>query len=161
MTWGGARGGGSPDIDVLKSPPPCPSPTRGEGTLRRTPHLNSDRQRRTSAVHCATHVVAAIAVVTALIVAADCAAAQDAASGRQKALQCQACHGLDGFGKIPGAPHLAGQVQEYLVAAMRDYKTGARKNELMSVAMRQLADDDIEDLAAYYAGLDPRAEAER
>src|SRR5262245_4725501 len=30
--WGGVRGGGNPDIDVLESPPPCPSPTRGEGT---------------------------------------------------------------------------------------------------------------------------------
>jgi cytochrome c553 len=84
------------------------------------------------------------------------ASAQDAAPGRQKALQCQACHGLDGFAKIPGAPHLAGQVQEYLVSAMRDYRTGSRKNEMMAVAMRQLTDEDIEELAAYYAGLDPK-----
>jgi cytochrome c553 len=82
------------------------------------------------------------------------AAAQDAAAGRQKALQCQACHGLDGLAKIPGAPHIAGQVQEYLVSAMRDYKTGARKNEMMTVAMHQLSEQDIDDLAAYYAGLD-------
>jgi cytochrome c553 len=88
--------------------------------------------------------------------AVDRAAAQDAAAGRQKAVQCQACHGLDGLAKIPGAPHLAGQVQEYLVTAMRDYRSGARKNEMMTVAMRQLTDDDIEELASYYAGLDPR-----
>src|SRR5262245_60056961 len=41
MTWGGVSGGGSPDIDVLQSPAPCPSPTRGEGTLRRSPLLIS------------------------------------------------------------------------------------------------------------------------
>jgi cytochrome c553 len=104
----------------------------------------------------------AVAVLGAAIVAAaDGAAAQDAAAGRQKALQCQACHGLDGLAKIPGAPHLAGQVQEYLVTAMRDYKTGARKNDMMTVVMRQLSDDDIEELAAYYAGLEPKAMSER
>jgi cytochrome c553 len=87
--------------------------------------------------------------------------AEDAAVGRQKALQCQACHGLDGLAKIPGAPHLAGQVQEYLVAAMRDYRSGARKNEMMTVVMRQLTDEDMEDLAAYYASLEPKAKSER
>lgn len=104
------------------------------------------------------HALAAVAAAVA--VAVDGAAAQDAAAGRQKALQCQACHGLDGLAKIPGAPHIAGQVQEYLVSAMRDYKSGTRKNEMMAVAVRQLTDDDIEDLAAYYAGLDPRAKGE-
>jgi cytochrome c553 len=103
----------------------------------------------------------AVAIAAASVVAAPPVSAQDAAAGRQKAVQCQACHGLDGFAKIPGAPHLAGQVQEYLVAAMRDYKSGARRNEMMTVAARQLTDDDIEDLAAYYAGLDLKAKAER
>ncbi|HEY7550070.1 MAG TPA: cytochrome c [Hyphomicrobiaceae bacterium] len=88
-------------------------------------------------------------------------AAQDAARGRQKALQCQACHGLDGLAKVPGAPHLAGQVQEYLVAAMRDYRSGTRKNEMMTVVMRHLTDDDMEDLAAYYASLEPKTKVER
>src|SRR5262245_25487704 len=37
MTWGGVRGGGNPDIRGLGFPPPCPSPTRGEGTLRPAP----------------------------------------------------------------------------------------------------------------------------
>jgi cytochrome c553 len=96
-----------------------------------------------------------------MMAAAGAVAAQDAAAGRQKALQCQACHGLDGLAKIPGAPHLAGQVQEYLVAAMRDYRSGARKNEMMTVVMHQLTDDDMDDLAAYYAGLEPKTKAER
>ncbi|MBO0764050.1 MAG: cytochrome c [Hyphomicrobiaceae bacterium] len=96
-----------------------------------------------------------------MIAAADDPAAHDAATGRQKALQCQACHGLDGLAKIPGAPHLAGQVQEYLVAAMRDYRSGARKNDMMTVVMRQLTDDDIADLAAYYANLDPKTKREQ
>jgi cytochrome c553 len=36
---------------------------------------------------------------------------------------------------------------------MRDYKSGARKNDMMTVVMRQLSEADIDDLAAYYAGL--------
>jgi cytochrome c553 len=96
----------------------------------------------------------------AIAAAVDGAVAQDAAAGREKALQCQACHGLDGHAKIPGAPHLAGQVQEYLVKAMHDYKSGERRNEMMTVVMRPLSEEDIEDLAAYYAGLD-QAKVER
>jgi cytochrome c553 len=115
---------------------------------------------RPAASRGSVYALAAAATVVVIVAAADGAAAQDAAAGRQKALQCQACHGLDGLAKIPGAPHLAGQVQGYLVSAMRDYKSGARKNEMMAVAVRQLTDDDIEALAAYYAGLDPRAKGE-
>jgi cytochrome c553 len=85
--------------------------------------------------------------------------AGDVEAGRQKAVQCQACHGLDGLAKIPGAPHLAGQVEEYLVKAMRAYRSGERKDEMMVLVTRQLSDDDVDDLAAYYAGLDPKGKA--
>jgi cytochrome c553 len=81
------------------------------------------------------------------------ALAQDAKQGRQKAIQCQACHGLDGRAKIPGAAHLAGQEEIYLVKALKDFKTGARKNEMMSVLAPSLSDQDIADLAAYYASI--------
>jgi cytochrome c553 len=81
-------------------------------------------------------------------------AAGNAKAGRQKAMQCQACHGLDGLAKIPGAPHLAGQVEDYLVKSLNDYKSGARQNELMSVVMQNLAPQDMADLAAYYASIE-------
>jgi cytochrome c553 len=103
------------------------------------------------------HAIAALAVAALLVAAANRAAAQDTAAGRQKALQCQGCHGLDGRAKIPGAPHIGGQVKEYLAKSMRDYKSGARKDEVMAVVVRQLSDQDIEDLAAYYAGLGAEA----
>jgi cytochrome c553 len=98
---------------------------------------------------------AACAVVAAQAagMTAQPATAGDAAAGRQKAIQCQACHGLDGLAKIPGAPHIAGQVEEYLVKSMRAYKSGARPDEMMTVVMRLLSEDDIADLAAYYAAL--------
>jgi cytochrome c553 len=104
---------------------------------------------------------AGVAVAALLAAIAPPAAGGDATAGRQKAVQCQACHGLDGVAKIPGAPHLAGQVEEYLVKALRGYRSGERKDEMMAVAARQLSDDDVEDLAAYYASLEPKGKADQ
>jgi cytochrome c553 len=95
----------------------------------------------------------AAAACAALIALALPAAAADAKAGRQKALQCQACHGLDGQAKLPDAPHLSGQVESYLAKALTDYKTGARQNEMMSVVAETLSEEDIADLAAYYASI--------
>ena len=81
------------------------------------------------------------------------AAAGDAAAGRKKAVQCATCHGLDGKAKLPEAPNLAGQSESYLVIALNDYKSGERKNEMMSLVAPTLADQDIADLAAYYSSL--------
>lgn len=95
----------------------------------------------------------AIVCIGVLVGATPAVAGGDAKAGRQKALQCQACHGLDGQAKLPSAPNLAGQVDLYLVQALKDYRSGARKNEMMSVAARNLKDADIDDLAAYYAAI--------
>ncbi len=80
-------------------------------------------------------------------------AAGDAKAGRAKAAQCQACHGLDGMSKLPEAPNLAGQTEEYLAKSLNDFRSGARQNELMSVVAKGLSDADIANLAAYYHGL--------
>lgn len=93
-------------------------------------------------------------VVLSTLCMSETAAAGDAKAGRQKALQCQACHGLDGLAKIPDAPHLAGQVEVYLTKALGDYKTGARKHEMMTVVVQNISQQDIEDLAAYYAAIE-------
>src|SRR5215470_2314607 len=79
--------------------------------------------------------------------------AADIKAGRQKALQCQTCHGLDGQAKLPDAPNLAGQTDVYLAKALKDYRGGARKNDMMSLVVRNLTDADIADLAAYYAAI--------
>ena len=81
------------------------------------------------------------------------AAAQDVAAGRNKAIACQTCHGLDGIAKVPDAPNLAGQPEAYLVRELNAYRSGARRNEVMSVAAKTLSDADIRDLAAYYAAI--------
>jgi cytochrome c553 len=81
-------------------------------------------------------------------------AAGDIAAGRQKALMCQTCHGLDGMAKIPEAPSLAGQNAVYLAKALNDYRSGARKNDMMSLVAPTLKDKDVEDLAAYYSAIE-------
>jgi len=98
-------------------------------------------------------IAAALGIAVAGVPAS--ASAADAQAGKAKALQCQACHGMDGKSKLPEAPHLAGQNETYLVKALKDYKTGARKDEMMNLMAKPLTDKDIANLAAFYSGLKP------
>ena len=76
----------------------------------------------------------------------------DSAAGQAKAKEiCQACHGLDGNSPTPDYPKLAGQYPDYLAKALRDYKSGARKNPIMAGMAGALTANDIDNLAAYYA----------
>lgn len=79
----------------------------------------------------------------------------DVKAGAQKirTLQCQTCHGQDGISKLPGAPNLAGQPQDYTTAAIAAYKSGERKNDIMNTIAQSLRDADIADLTAYYAAI--------
>jgi cytochrome c553 len=84
----------------------------------------------------------------------DGANAGDAKVGREKAESvCGVCHGVDGLAKIPEAPNLAGQTETYLIEQITAFKSGERKNEMMSVVVQDLSDTDIENLAAYYSGI--------
>jgi len=86
-------------------------------------------------------------------------AAGTAAAGKAKVAVCAACHGLDGRSLMPEAPHLAGQVEGYLVQQLRAFKTGERHNEQMAIIVRTLSSQDMDDLAAYYASLSPSGSA--
>lgn len=97
--------------------------------------------------------LAAAAVFASLGFIAGNVAAQDVAAGKRKAVACQACHGLDGMAKLPDAPHLAAQPAAYLERELRAYRSGSRRNEVMGVAAKGLSDEDIRDLAAYYAAI--------
>jgi cytochrome c553 len=97
----------------------------------------------------------AMAVGLALSISASSAfAAGNITAGRQKALQCQTCHGLDGLSKIPDAPNIAGNPEGYLVKSLNAFRKGERKNEMMSIVAQQLSDQDVADLAAYYAAIE-------
>lgn len=82
------------------------------------------------------------------------AVAADVASGKEKAAVCAACHGPDGNTPLsPEYPKLAGQPADYLAKALRDYKSGARKNPLMGPQAQNLSKTEIKDLAAYFSSL--------
>jgi cytochrome c553 len=99
-------------------------------------------------------IVSAATFAVGALVVQDAAAAGDIAAGRQKALMCQTCHGLDGKAKIPEAPSLAGQSAVYLAKALNDYRNGTRKNDMMSLVAPMLKDKDVDDLAAYYSAIE-------
>ncbi len=78
----------------------------------------------------------------------------NAAAGKAKAATCAACHGIDGNGGAdPSWPKLAGQLPEYLVDQLKEFKSGARKNPLMSGMAAPLSEQDMKDLAVYFASL--------
>lgn len=80
------------------------------------------------------------------------AAAADIEAGKAKSQICQACHGADGNGiGDPQYPLIAGQYADYLAKSLRDYKSGVRNNAIMQGFASTLSEDDIVNLAAFYA----------
>ena len=90
-------------------------------------------------------------LAAALLASVTSAAAADLQAGAAKTQVCQACHGLDGNSTVPEYPKLGGQRPDYLAKALRDYKSGARKNAVMGAMAQPLTTQDIDNLAAYYA----------
>jgi cytochrome c553 len=107
----------------------------------------------------AFHRLAGALLIT-LACAAPVAHSADPAAGRDKAVTCRPCHGLDGLSRRPDAPNIAGQVEIYLRSQLRKYRSGERPHPVMGVVTRVLSDADIEDLAAFYAGIRVRVETE-
>lgn len=91
----------------------------------------------------------------ALAAALPCAAAGgDAAAGRQKAQQaCAVCHGQLGVAVAPETPNLAGEPQGYISRQLRAFKSGKRQHEVMAVIAKSLSDDEIDNVAAWFASL--------
>ncbi|HET8748920.1 MAG TPA: cytochrome c [Ramlibacter sp.] len=91
----------------------------------------------------------------ALLLAACVVSAQaaDPRSGKAKAQACTVCHGALGISMVPNAPHLAGQPEIYLSEQLRNFRSGKRPHEVMSVIAKGLSDREIEDLAAWFASL--------
>lgn len=90
----------------------------------------------------------------ALIVTGNVCAAGDPAAGKTKTAVCTACHGNAGASTTPIWPNLAGQHAEYIIKQLHDFKDNKRENPQMSPMTAALNDQDIEDLAAYYASLE-------
>ena len=101
-----------------------------------------------------TRTLLVIAAVTGVALAQAATAAGDAAAGREKAAVCQQCHGIDGNGPTPQFPRIGGQHAGYIVQALEDYKTGARREPVMAAFATGLSKQDQEDLAAWYSSQD-------
>jgi cytochrome c553 len=86
---------------------------------------------------------------------AQSAPAGDAAKGRDKTQMCQGCHGIDGwrtaYPEVYSVPRIGGQHEAYLVRALQGYKSGDRSHPSMRAIAASLSDQDMADLAAYYA----------
>ena len=75
----------------------------------------------------------------------------NAEAGKAKSAACAACHGQVGVSEVSNFPTLAGQHRDYLYHALRDYKSGKRKNPIMAGQVQTLTDADMRDLAAYFS----------
>ena len=73
--------------------------------------------------------------------------------GRAKAQACAVCHGPLGVSTAPDAPNLAGQPRIYVAQQLKSFRDGKRQHEVMSVIAKPLTDDDIADLAEWYASI--------
>lgn len=86
------------------------------------------------------------------------AMAGDVEAGKAKAPICFGCHGVNGEGRdptgdLPVYPAIRGQREAYFIQSVKEYKKGVRKNEVMGAIAKGLQDEEIADLAAYYATL--------
>ncbi len=92
-----------------------------------------------------------LVLLTALSFASTSALAADVAAGKAKSVVCAACHGPAGVSSNPLWPNLAGQQEMYLAKQIKAFRDGERKDAMMAPMVAALSDDDIADLAAYYA----------
>ena len=105
-------------------------------------------------------LTAALFFVAAALTLASPAGAQapvagTAAQGALKVQMCQGCHGIEGwrtaFPEVYKVPRIAGQHEAYLVKALHAYKSGERSHPSMRAIAASLSDQDMADVAAYYA----------
>ncbi len=93
----------------------------------------------------------AIGLVAGLVSSSVAFAKGDVERGRAIAIECFACHGKDGNAPSTSNPKIGGQHERYLVLALKEYKNNGRKESLMRGAVLKMTDQEIEDVAAYYA----------
>lgn len=75
----------------------------------------------------------------------------DPAKGQATAAMCAGCHGMDGNAVVPGTPSLAGQHAAYLAKQLAQFKAGVRANPIMAGMSAPLSDEDMKNVAAWFA----------
>jgi len=97
--------------------------------------------------------VALIVAATLMAVSGATMAGGDAAAGKSKSAVCAGCHGAKGVSVGPLFPNLAGQKEGYIVKQLKAFKSGYRKDPIMTNMAKPLSDDDVANLAAHFSGL--------
>ncbi|PSQ91441.1 MAG: cytochrome C [Proteobacteria bacterium SW_6_67_9] len=81
----------------------------------------------------------------------------DARQGRYEAQTCLGCHGVDGYTNVYPSyhvPKVGGQNPDYIVSALKAYKQGKRKHATMQAQARSLTEQQMKDIAAYFASIE-------
>ena len=104
--------------------------------------------------------VLTVALMTGLVCVASAAFAKgDPAKGRLEVYSCHGCHGIDGYESVYPSyhvPKIAGQNEQYIIDALNEYKSGARKYPTMNAQANSLTEEQIENIAAYLSSLAPK-----
>jgi cytochrome c553 len=103
-------------------------------------------------VHSVAILAAALTAFPAFSQSADIKAGKALATAK-----CQTCHGIDGIAKMPAAPHIAGENDIYLQAQLEAFRSGKRQNEMMSIVAKDLTDEEIANLSAWYSAIQIKA----
>lgn len=104
-------------------------------------------------------VLTIVLAAACLCLAATANAKGDAAQGKLEVYSCHGCHGIPGYeAAYPQyhVPRIAGQNEQYLIDALNEYKSGARKYATMHAQAASLTEQQIENIAAYLSSLAPK-----
>ena len=105
----------------------------------------------TSKLNRSTRALFAVSLLGAVSMAMG-ATPGNPSAGATKSKPCASCHGADGNKTIDGQyPRIAGQYADYLLRSMQEYKNGRRDNAIMAGFVKELSNQDLADLAAFYS----------
>ena len=109
--------------------------------------------------------LAALVLASAAQAQTPAAPAGDPAKGRENTRMCEGCHGIAGwhtaFPQVYHVPKLGGQHEAYIVSALKQYRSGERSHPSMRAIAAALSDEDMANLAAFYARGEPTATARK
>lgn len=98
--------------------------------------------------------LSSLALLAASVLPVSAIAAGDAAAGKTKAFTCMGCHGIPSYHNVYPSyhvPKLGGQHADYIAAALQAYKSGQRSHSTMRAQAASLSEQDMQDLAAFFA----------
>lgn len=96
-------------------------------------------------------VAAMLSVTPQASESSDTEVAKPARSGAELSQACAACHGAEGIAISDDFPNLAGQYRSYLLYALKGYRSGERNNAIMQSFVKDLSDEELENLAEFYS----------